>query len=268
MMDNFTILEKKFIKILTKYINKMCPQKRTPKYSTFYYVSHIFYVLKTGIQWSFLKCESHFSSVYKKFVLWTNTNIFNNFYKQNLDSYIFQENIKHNYINDMFIDSSHTKNIKGDDCIGSNHYDRFRNSTKCHVIIDKNKIPLSYTFTPGNISDSTQTEILVNKLPKLTHDDRKHFCLIGDKGYINKKTYDNLKQKKITLIVPKRKNTKNHPKYSYYKKIKLNKRISVEHFFNNIDRYRRILLRFDKKIKHFESFNLIVFSYFICKFTS
>lgn len=267
-MDNFTILEKKFIKILTKYINEVCPQKRASKYSIFYYVSHIFYVLKTGIQWSFLNCASHFSSVYKKFIKWSNLNIFNDFYKKKLDSYILQENIKHNYFCDMFVDSSHTKNINGVDCIGRNHYDRFRNSTKCHVIIDHNKIPLSYTFTPGNISDSTQTEILVNKLPKLTYDNRKHYCLVGDKGYINRETFKNLKQKKTTLIVPRRKNTKNHPKYSYYKKIKLNKRISVEHFFNIIDKYKRIILRFEKKIKYFESFNLIVFGYLICKFTS
>ena len=30
----------------------------------------------------------------------------------------------------------HTKNIRGIDCIGYNHYDRYRNSTKLHVITD------------------------------------------------------------------------------------------------------------------------------------
>lgn len=260
---HFNNFDKKFIFKLTCYIDNNVHIFRKSKYSTRYYVENILYILKTGVQWSYLNCESHYTSVYKKYCYWVNLNIFVNFYIENRYLYIKHQNKHKNYLNDLFIDASHIKNINGNDIVGPNHYDRFRNSTKCHVIVDQNKIPLSYTFTGGNISDSTQTEILTDKLPILCKDKRVPHYLIGDKGYINNKTYETLKQKKILLIVPKKKNTKHHPKYSFYQKIKLRDRYKVEHFFNRLDNFKRIILRYDRKFKIFESFNLIAFSVLI-----
>lgn len=265
MNHYFNNFDKKFIFKLSCYIDKNLPTKRKSKYSSRYYIENILYVLKTGIQWSYLKCDSHYSSVYKKFSYWVNLNIFLKFYTDNLYLYISHQNKHKNYLNDLFIDASHIKNIYGSDIIGMNHYDRYRNSTKCNVIVDQNKIPLSYTFTKGNISDSSQTEILVNKLPILCKDKRISHYLVGDKGYINKDTRIKLKQKKIFLVVPKRKNMKNSQNYSYYQKIKLRDRYKVEHFFNYLDKFRRIILRYDRKFKLFESFNLIAFSFLILK---
>ena len=37
-----------------------------------------------------------------------------------------------------------------------NHDDRFKNSTKCYIIIDENKIPIRYSFR-GTINNLTQT---------------------------------------------------------------------------------------------------------------
>ena len=262
-MYNFNTFEKKIIKKLTKYIDCNFPNKRKSKYSNLYYVHNIFYILKTGCQWYNLKTKCHFTTIYKKFKYWSINEVFINFYNDNLNLYIKNRNSNQNYIKDLFIDSSHTKNICGIDNIGKNYYDRYRNSTKCHLIVDENKIPLAYTFTGGNIHDSTQTEVLVNKLSILNTDKRRSYNLIADKGYINNNTYNKLKDNKIYLIYPKRKNSLKHPKYSNSKKNKLNLRYIVEHIFSSLDKFRRLLNRYERHCKYFESFTLIAFSYFI-----
>jgi hypothetical protein len=71
---------------------------------------------------------------FKSFALNTNK-VFDNIYNNLVENYI-QENI----IKNAYIDASHIKNVGGNDCIGKNHYDRFRNSTKLHLLIDQNRM--------------------------------------------------------------------------------------------------------------------------------
>lgn len=73
---------------------------------------------------------------------WNKLGVFKNYYNELLNDYLMK-----NIIKNTFIDSSHIKNVNGSDEIGKNHYDRFRNSTKIHLIIDENRIPLNYCFT-------------------------------------------------------------------------------------------------------------------------
>ena len=225
----------------------------------------ILYILKTGIQWCYLKCKSHYTTIYKKFICWSNLDVFGKFFSYNLDLYIKYRNNNKLYFKDLYIDASHTKNIKGSDKIGRNHYDRFRNSTKSHIIIDENKVPLSFNFTPGNCSDCNLTEELVKSMPILSSDKRRRCNLIADKGYISEETYTKLLKNRICLIYPLRKNAKNKNKYSKQKKIKLKNRYLVEFFFNDIDKKRRILNRYERYCKHFISYNVLAFNYFILK---
>jgi hypothetical protein len=117
--------------------------------------------------------------------------VFGKFFSYNLYLYIKYRNNNKLYFKDLYIDASHTKNIKGSDKIGKNHYDRFRNSTKSHVIIDENKVPLSYNFSPGNYSDCNLTEELVKNIPILSSDKRRRYNLITDKSYTSKKHMQN-----------------------------------------------------------------------------
>ena len=148
---SFTKIEKKYIEYLETYISENFPNKRKHKYSNYYYLCNIFYVLKTGIQWNMLNCDCHYTSVYKKYNEWNKLNVFKNIYK-----FILNEYLSKNIIKNVYIDSSHIKNVTGSETIGRNHYDRFRNSTKLHLIIDDNRIPINYSFTGGNINDSSQ----------------------------------------------------------------------------------------------------------------
>ncbi len=59
----------------------------------------------------------------------------------NYEMYITNTQIKNTYI-----DASQSRNINGYDLIGRNHYDRYRYSTKLHLLIDANRVPISYVF--------------------------------------------------------------------------------------------------------------------------
>lgn len=123
-MINLSHREHNYISYISKYIDTLINKKRRPKYTTEYYMEHIYYVLKTGIQWNNLICASHYTTIYKKFIKWNTENIFNKVYSELLTKYIHDTDITSTYI-----DSTHIKNINGKDCIGLNHYDRFRKST-------------------------------------------------------------------------------------------------------------------------------------------
>ena len=60
----------------------------------------------------------------------------------------------------FYIDATHMRNIKGEYMVGRNHFDRFRKSSKLHMIIDSNSIPIAFTFISDNVNDSTQTNTL------------------------------------------------------------------------------------------------------------
>ena len=75
----------------------------------------------------------------------------------------------------------HTKNIRGIDCIGYNQYDRYRNSTKLHVITDSNNIPVVYEFSEGNIHDVIIAEKLTESIIKIRKDNRRTINIFGDK---------------------------------------------------------------------------------------
>ena len=209
--------------------------------------------------WFLLTCKCHFTSVYKKFIYWTNNKVFFNFYNSNLNLYIKTRLLNKNYFNNIYIDSTHIKNIKGEDVIGSNHYDRYRNSTKYHVIVDENKIPLSYKFTAGNVHDVNTTMSLAEPLININMDKRRVLTLIADKGYISKNNKEKLEANNINLVYPLKKNNINNINNNKNKNI-LKSRYLVEYHFNDIDKYRRLILRYERKISIVESLHLLAFS--------
>ena len=253
---SFTKIEKKYIEYLETYISENFPNKRKHKYSNYYYLCNIFYVLKTGIQWNMLNCDCHYTSVYKKYNEWNKLNVFKNIYK-----FILNEYLSKNIIKNVYIDSSHIKNVTGSETIGRNHYDRFRNSTKLHLIIDDNRIPINYSFTGGNINDSKLTEPLSKKLIEINKkDSRRTINLVGDKGYVNYNLQKKLQKGKINLYTPLKKNNKKiKDKKSYMKKYNKFNRISIENVFCRLDKYKRIQLRYERKILSLEGFHLLAF---------
>ena len=198
---------------------------------------------------------------FKSFALNTNK-VFDNIYNNLVENYI-QDNI----IKNAYIDASHIKNVGGNDCIGKNHYDRFRNSTKLHLLIDQNRIPLIFELTKGNVNDNKLTEKLSSKLININRDKRRSINLVGDKGYTNYKLAEKLKQDNIYLYTPLKKNNKKIiNKKKYTRKYNSFNRISIENVFCRLDKFKRIYCRYDKLVSNFKAFHSIAFSFIIYNF--
>lgn len=135
----------------------------------------------------------------------------------------------------------------GIDCVGSNHYDRLRLSTKLSIICDDLGCPISIILNKGNVHDISLINSNLNNCP-VDLDSTKY--IIADKGYIGGQKY--IVDKNIKLITPKRKNQKS--KCSKFEKEKLSKRFIVEVAFSWFKKYKRLLNRQDKLSKYFNSF--------------
>jgi hypothetical protein len=134
---------------------------RKPKCSNEQYLENIFFVLKEGIGWNYLKgLPVKGDTVRKKHKQWCDKHIFKL-------AWIIMVNIYAEFkldFNDLFIDCSHIKNYYGKDIIGKNIYDRFRNSTKLSIITDDFGIPIGICIGAGNAHDITLTEDTINSI--------------------------------------------------------------------------------------------------------
>ena len=84
--------------------------------------------------------------------------------------------------------------------------------------------------------------------------------LVGDKGYVNYKLQEKLQKEKVNLYTPLKKNNKKiKNKYAYMKKYNKFNRISIENMFCRLDKFKRIQLRYEKKIINLEGFHLLAF---------
>ena len=237
--------------ILVNIIDKLVIQSRTnprgrrPAATTKHYLKQIMSVLRSGMQWHHLKSDLHYTTYHKTHMKWCKLGIYELAFKLSLKLAKFSRG----ELKNLFIDSSMIKNKQGKDCIGANHYDRYRSATKVNVIVTSTGIPLSINVVKANTHDSTLTAEAVNCLNVKVIGSR----LIADKGYINnkyKKTI--LKSHRIKLIYPVRKNQ--HVKNTVLEINLLKRRSIVEHFFSWLKNYRKIQVRHDKTIMSFEGF--------------
>ena len=95
---------------------------RRNKYPLKHYLETIFYVLKTGIAWRDIKANLHWSTYYKKFKIWANNGLFKLMHISILELAKQTKKLTNHHIEQLFIDSTMVKNVKGVDLLGKNHY--------------------------------------------------------------------------------------------------------------------------------------------------
>ena len=236
--------------ILLELINFYIPNKTTTKgrpvkCSNEKYIDLIFYVLRIGVCWAHINDVVSGDAIRKKFSYWTELGLFEKAWK--ITVYVYNQ-LKCNF-DDLFIDASHIKNIFGTEMIGANHYDRSRNGTKLSVICDDKRIPISMSFSASNIHDIKMLESLLNDIPL---DVSNIYNLITDRGYISEPISRSVYEKfRINVITQKKRNMDSNTKEE---KAKMKKRHIVENCFCWIKKYRRLLVRYDRQIRHFYSF--------------
>ena len=220
---------------------------RPQKLSTDYVLERIVYVLRTGCQWSALPVQGGcWKTIYHYFAKWSKAHIFEHAYHDIVKVYT-----KVGLSQNVVVDTSFVKNVWGRDCVGKSPVDRGRKATKVSVITDSRGTPLHLLFHPGNKNDS-------RSLPHLLTKSAKHVSLEGktiyaDKGYDTSNCHDTIRIHKLKNKVTKKRSTPN--------KSDNRKRIVVEHCFAWLDKFRRIIMRYDGFVCHFRSFHFLAASH-------
>lgn len=208
----------------------------------------IFYVLRSGIQWKALpKCLGAASTVHDRFQQWAQTGVFRRLWEMGLLQAYLENHLDFEWIT---MDGCMTKSPLGGEKTGANPTDRGKCGTKRHLMTEAKGLPISLQVTGANTNDITQVEALFDNLAIVLplQDEQPHLC--ADKAYdsvgVRKIIYqngclDNIKsrgEEKTLLKVP-----------GFRARRWVNERT---HSWMN--RFRRILIRWEKKIDNYLAF--------------
>ena len=215
-------------------------QGRHRKLSVSYMLERIFYVCKTGCQWSQLEVpQSSYKTVYHYFNLWSKAHIFEN---------VFYEAIraKQPIGGAVIADTSFVKNVFGKDVTGRNPTDRGRKATKVSLLTDHRGTPLCSVFHKANKSDALTLKHLLDTHTRKTNQLQAYDTLLADKGYDSATCRTTCQVRQLVPNIPKR-GTRDTTQGRYV----------IEQTFGILDQFRRIRVRYEKLIRNFKSFHFI-----------
>ena len=215
---------------------------RPRSFSFSYILDRILYVLCSGCQWSRLPVSTcSWKTIYHYFSLWSKNHLFQHAYLDLVRVYLKIRPRSSTRI----IDTSFVKNVFGRQCVGPSPFDRGRNATKVSTITDHTGIPLVFTFHQGNRNDSRTLFHSLSKCRFLSPQDK----LYADKIYDTDHCRNILLQFQLQNFISKKK----RPTPTCDNRV----RIVVEHTFSWLDKYRRLILRYDSLISTFRSFHYL-----------
>ena len=202
-------------------------------------LKYILLVLQSGMAWrhlSYTKCPYDYRTIYSYFRKWTQQQIFPSAYKALHKLYMRKRRPKYHCI-----DSTYIKSIYGRDCVGRNPTDRGRKATKLSAIVDDRGIPTAMFFFTANTSDYKTVDQTCERILLPKH----RTPLYADKGYDSKAVRQKLQSHNYIDRVAKR-GVRTH-------RLVNRRRGIVERFFSWLDKYRRLILRYDALIACYEA---------------
>jgi len=148
-----------------------------------------------------------------------------------------------------FIDGSyvkahqHSAGARGADsqAIGKS---RAGNTTKIHLAVDSDGLPIEFTVTGGEIHDSTAASELIEPLPPAK-------AVVADKGYDSGKIREQIKNKGVNAVIPRRSNSvigNADMDWSLYRHRHL-----VENAFARLKHFRGLATHYDKLKRNYQS---------------
>jgi transposase len=115
-------------------------------------------------------------------------------------------------------------------------------TTKIHALVDALGNPVAFSLTPGQASDLSQAEPLL--------EDFTPEAFLADKAYDADRLIQALEARGIKPVIPPKANrlVQRHCDFALYRERNL-----VERFFNTIKHFRAIATRYDKLARNFLS---------------
>lgn len=222
------------------------PYGRPRRLSDVTALSAIYYVCRTGCQWSAL---SHiygnvsYKTVYHRFATWSKMRIFEGAFYD-----LAQKCNESHPHGPLLTDCTHVKNVRGAEVLGKNHADRARKSTKISILTNMHGVPLGMTAHPGNRNDSMTLPHLLNEAArKLRAPLTSHETLVGDAGYRGARCANAAIAHGLELHLTTRGAARSLHTVRW----------KVERTFAHVDLHRRVIMRYDVRIHTFKSFHFL-----------
>lgn len=212
----------------------------------------IIFVLRSGCQWQALPRETYApgSTVHGRFRQWVQQGVFVQAWQTLLQYYDKEVGIAWKW---QALDGVITKAPLGGEDTGPSPVDRSKTGTKRSVLTDQRGAPLAVEITGANTHDKTVAlatldSIVVDRPEKVVYR-LHHLCL--DKGYDYADVIEGVEERDYHLHLANskadndaRRGPKKHPARRWV--------VERTHAWHN--RFRRLLVRWEKKSTHYEAF--------------
>jgi len=209
----------------------------------------IFFVLRTGCQWNALNatgiCSS--SSAHRRFQEWTAAGVFVTLWAMGLQEYDATKGLDWSW---MAMDGAMTKAPPGGEWVGKNPTDRGKLGAKRSLLVEANGIPVGLTVGGANRHDKKLVEATLESIPvdrpEPTEEGAQGICL--DKGYDYDDTRALVEEFGFTAHVRARgEEVKALKREAGYRA----RRWVVERTHSWMNRFRRVLIRWEKKVENY-----------------
>jgi len=212
----------------------------------------IFYVLRTGCQWEALNqtelCAK--STAHDRFQAWVEAEVFLQLWKTGVKQFDELQGIDWNWLS---MDGAMTKAPLGGKKTGPNPTDRAKSGVKRSLLTEGHGVPIGLAVDGANRHDMKLVqgtlESLVVERPEPTAMQPQGMCL--DKGYDYQEVRDILAEFGFTAHIRSRGEEAQALKDTASQKAR---RWVVERTHSWMNRFRRILVRWDKKPEHYLAF--------------
>jgi putative transposase len=217
-----------------------------PAISSRVILNGIFYVLRTGCQWKSVPgCFGSGSTLHRRFQQWVAHGVFEMSWVVMLEEYDRQHGIQWCW---QSLDSASVKAPLGGQHSGANPTDRGKSGSKRHILSDGRGVPLAVEISAANAHDKTMALAVVDSIvverPAVRPTAEQHLC--ADKGYDYQDIREAIAGRGYTVHIRHRGEQppvvlKKHPA----------RRWVVERINSWHNRYRRLLIRWEKKAANY-----------------
>lgn len=209
----------------------------------------IFYCLRTGCQWKAIPPElCPGSTAHDYFQEWVREGVFEELWALALEEYEELKGIKLQW---QSIDGAMNKAPLGQENTGPNPTDRAKSGTKRSVLTDENGVPLGLAVSGANVHDQKLVEETLDHaqtmMPPTKSEEDEHLCL--DKGYDSEEL-----RKVVEELYGYTAHIRSRGEEAQATRRKAGakaRRWVVERTHGWLNRFRRILIRWEKKTENY-----------------
>jgi transposase len=131
-------------------------------------------------------------------------------------------------------------------------------STKIHLKVDLDGLPLAFHLTEGEASDSPQFEVLLDLGPDITPR-----AAVGDKGYDSKANRSAARQRSICPVIPFKASARTRP--AFFPRALYRARARIEQLVGKLKRFKRVALRCEKTAQNYGSVVALALGFILVK---